>query len=64
MVEIGTITPPVGINVFVISGIDRRLKVEKVFRDLVPFVVLDICLSAVLFAIPGIITFLPNLAGI
>jgi TRAP-type C4-dicarboxylate transport system permease large subunit len=63
MVEIGTITPPTGINVFVISGIDKRLKPERIFRDLVPFVVLDLVVTAILFAFPAIVTFLPSIAG-
>jgi C4-dicarboxylate transporter DctM subunit len=63
-VEIGTITPPVGINVFVLSGIDKKLRIERIFRDLIPFVVLDLILTAVLFAFPAIVTFLPDLAGL
>jgi C4-dicarboxylate transporter DctM subunit len=63
MVEIGLITPPVGINVFVISGLFKGLTVESVFKSVLPFVLLDLAVVAVLFLNPGIITWLPSRAG-
>ena len=62
-VEIGLITPPVGVNAFIISGI-MKIPVEKVFRALVPFVVLDLCVTALFFAFPEIILVLPRQAGL
>jgi C4-dicarboxylate transporter DctM subunit len=63
MVEIGLITPPVGINVFVVAGMFKGLTVESVFRSVLPFVVLDLALVAVLFLVPEIILWLPSQAG-
>ncbi|MET7393747.1 TRAP transporter large permease [Dactylosporangium sp. NPDC005572] len=62
MTEIALITPPVGINVFVIAGIMKATKVEQIFRSVFPFVLLDLAVTAVLFAFPSIITWLPSIA--
>lgn len=63
LIEIGLITPPVGVNAFIISSI-AGVPVEKVFRALVPFVVLDLVFTAVLFTFPDLILFLPRWAGL
>lgn len=63
MIEIGLITPPVGTNAFIISGI-TRIPVEKVFRCLVPFVVLDLCVTSLFFAFPETVLWLPRYAGL
>jgi len=62
-VEIGLITPPVGLNVFIISAATGA-KVEQVFRFLVPFVVLDLAVTAALFCFPDIVLWLPRMAGL
>jgi C4-dicarboxylate transporter, DctM subunit len=62
-VEIGLITPPVGLNVFIISAATGA-KVEAVFRFLVPFVVLDLTFTAVLFMFPEIVLWLPRAVGL
>jgi tripartite ATP-independent transporter DctM subunit len=63
MTEIGLITPPVGINAFIISGATGA-KPERVFRYLVPFVVLDLALTALYFVVPDIILWLPRIAEV
>ncbi len=63
VVEIGLITPPVGINVFIISGI-IGIPSEKVFLRVLPFVVLDIAFTIVLFFFPDIVLWLPRQAGL
>lgn len=62
-VEIGLITPPVGLNGFIISGI-ARVPVVDVFKRLVPFVVLDLIVTAVFFFFPELILWLPRQAGL
>lgn len=62
-VEIGLITPPVGLNVFIVSAATGA-KVERVFGYLVPFVVLDLVLTAVYFVFPDLVLWLPRLAGL
>ncbi len=59
-IELGQITPPVGINAYVVSGISG-IPPERVFRGVWPFTVLDVLISAIIFVFPGIVLFLPNL---
>ncbi len=63
LIEIGLITPPVGINIFVVSGIVKE-PAERIFRAVTPFILLDIAVTAVLFIFPDIILFLPRAAGL
>lgn len=62
MIEIGLLTPPVGINVYVVSGLFRDLRVETVSRRIVPFVVAELVTVGILFVFPEIVTFLPDMA--
>lgn len=59
LIEIGLLTPPVGLNVYVVSGASG-VPVEKAFRGVMPFVVLDLALVALLVAFPDIVLWLPN----
>lgn len=61
VVAMGVITPPVGMNVYVIKGVAPDIPLEVIFKGIWPFLLaLFICL-AILIAIPQIATFLPNL---
>ncbi|MBW1861861.1 MAG: TRAP transporter large permease subunit, partial [Deltaproteobacteria bacterium] len=61
VVEIGQITPPVGINVYVLKGVAKDLTLQRIFKGVLPFLVADICHVALLIAVPQIATFLPSL---
>ncbi|OGP64706.1 MAG: C4-dicarboxylate ABC transporter permease [Deltaproteobacteria bacterium RBG_13_53_10] len=61
LVEIGQITPPVGINVFIMQGIAKDVPMYDIFRGIVPFLIADIVHVAMLIAFPQIALFLPNL---
>ena len=61
MVEMGQITPPVGINMFIIKGVAKEVPLEKIYRGVLPFIVADICHVALLVAVPEVATFLPSL---
>jgi C4-dicarboxylate transporter DctM subunit len=61
--EIGLITPPVGMNLYVIQGIAEKVPMGKVFRGAAPFVLVDFVHVAVLVALPVIATFLPDIMG-
>jgi C4-dicarboxylate transporter DctM subunit len=61
VVEIGQITPPVGINVFVISGIAKDVPMYTIFRGIVPFLFADIFEIILLVIFPQIATFVPDL---
>ena len=58
--EMGLITPPVGLNVFIIQGITQT-PMETIFRGVIPFLIADFCQIIVLILLPEIVLFLPNL---
>jgi C4-dicarboxylate transporter DctM subunit len=57
---IGVITPPVGVNVYVIKGISPDVPLEAIFRGIFPFVVAFIIVTIILMIFPQIATFLPS----
>jgi C4-dicarboxylate transporter DctM subunit len=59
--EIGLITPPVGLNVFVIKGVAPDVPIGTIFRGIIPFLIADICHVAVLIAFPQLVLFLPGM---
>ena len=59
--EMGVITPPVGVNVFVIKGIAPDVPLYVIFRGILPFLIALILMTALLVAFPGVAVFLPNL---
>ncbi|MFW6150299.1 MAG: TRAP transporter large permease [Chloroflexota bacterium] len=61
--EMGVITPPVGVNVYVIKAIAADVPLETIFRGIVPFLGALLVTVAILLALPRIATFLPSLAS-
>jgi C4-dicarboxylate transporter, DctM subunit len=59
--EMGVITPPVGVNVFVIKGIAPDIPLERIFRGILPFLAALIVFTILLMFFPEIATFLPGL---
>lgn len=59
--EAGVITPPVGINVYVIKGVVQDVPIETIFKGIFPFLVAIIVCIAILIFFPQIVTFLPDL---
>jgi len=60
VVEIGLISPPVGMNLFVLSALIPGLQTRTVFRGVMPFVAIDCVRLAILIAFPIISTWLPT----
>jgi C4-dicarboxylate transporter DctM subunit len=60
--EIGVITPPVGVNVYVIKGIADDVPLESIFKGILPFLIALIVAVAILTVFPQIATFLPSFA--
>jgi len=54
VVEVGLITPPVGMNLFVINAMAHDVPMLQTYRGVLPFVVTDIIRTIVLVAFPGI----------
>ena len=73
MAEICLITPPIGLNCFVVAGVSRELQDESgrslaiplhdVFRGIGPFFAADVLTVAVLLAVPDIVLWLPRTMG-
>ncbi|HPA73432.1 MAG TPA: TRAP transporter large permease subunit, partial [Spirochaetota bacterium] len=59
--QIGVITPPVGINVYVVSGVARDVPLEVIFRGVVPMLIALIIATLLLIPFPQIALFLPSL---
>jgi len=62
-VELALITPPMGINVFVIKGIAEDVSLLEVFLGVLPFCLALLVLIALVIAFPSLATYLPELAG-
>ena len=60
VVQIGLISPPVGMNIFVVKNLLRHLSIATVFRGVTPFTVALVALLAVIVAFPGLATWLPS----
>ncbi|MEW6668658.1 MAG: TRAP transporter large permease [Thermodesulfobacteriota bacterium] len=60
MTEVGCITPPVGLNVFVIHGIAPDVPMYTIFRGIIPFLVTNAVLIAVLILFPPLALLLPS----
>ncbi len=59
--EISLITPPVGLNVFVLKGVLGDVSTATIFRGTIPFWLADIARLLILVLIPSLVLFLPNL---
>lgn len=62
LAEIGLITPPLGLNVFVVAQA-AKMPVEDVFRGSLPFVFAILAVGILLFAFPQIVLILPEMMG-
>lgn len=60
VIEMGMITPPVGLNVFVVRGVAEGVPLTTVFRGVMPFLVAMIIGLLLIIAVPGIALVLPN----
>ncbi|EID0060499.1 TRAP transporter large permease [Vibrio vulnificus] len=59
--EISLITPPVGLNVFVLSGLIKDINTATIFRGVLPFWVADMVRLALIVLVPAIALYLPNM---
>ncbi|APG46720.1 TRAP transporter large permease [Phaeobacter porticola] len=62
MAEFCLITPPIGLNCFVVAGVRDDLTVQDVFKGVTPFFIADGITIALLVAFPAIVLWLPSLA--
>lgn len=59
--QMGVITPPVGINVYVVSGIERDIPLPEIFKGALPYLLMLVIAAVILIAFPQLCLFLPNL---
>lgn len=60
MIELSFITPPVGLNVFVVAGSSKEVTVEQAFRGIIPFGLADLATLGLFLVFPEIIMVLPR----
>jgi len=60
MVEIALITPPVGVNIYVVKGVAPDIPLEDIFKGTFPFLAMDFLTVALFIAVPQIVLWLPN----
>jgi tripartite ATP-independent transporter DctM subunit len=58
VVEVGLITPPVGMNLFVINSMDRQTPILATYRGVTPFVISDLLRTTILLLFPAISLFM------
>lgn len=61
--QMGVITPPVGVNVYVVSGIERDIPLTEIFKGAMPYLLMLVLSSILLIVFPQICLFLPGLFG-
>ncbi len=59
--QMGTITPPVGVCAYVVSGIERDVPLETIFRGCIPFLLALLAVAVLLILFPSVALFLPGL---
>lgn len=62
VVELGLITPPIGMNVFVIKGMAQEVPLTSIYKGVLPFVVAQMLLVVMVFFVPAIALWLPETA--
>lgn len=63
VVELGLITPPVGLNVFVISSLAKDVPMIEIFKGVIPFFCVEILRVGLIIAFPVITLWLPTLSS-
>jgi tripartite ATP-independent transporter DctM subunit len=61
--QMGVLTPPVGVNVYVVSGVARDVPLHVIFRGAMPLLLAIILLTLILIPFPEIALWLPRLMG-
>ncbi len=59
VVEISLITPPIGMNIFVIRSMNPEVPISDIFRGVVPFIIADLVRLLIIILFPALILYLP-----
>jgi len=60
VMNIGLITPPLGLSVYVISGVAKDIPIQRIFRGVVPMLFMMVICLVIIVIIPEVVTFLPD----
>jgi C4-dicarboxylate transporter DctM subunit len=60
LIELALMTPPVGMNIYVIAGVAREIPLHHIFIGVFPFIIADLITLTILIVFPQIILFLPR----
>jgi len=60
IIELGVLTPPIGLNIFVIHGVSKE-PLSIIYRGVVPFIIVLLIELALLAVFPGLVTYLPDM---
>jgi TRAP-type C4-dicarboxylate transport system permease large subunit len=63
LIEIGMITPPIGLNVFVLHGMAPELPMGTIYRGVLPVLIADGARVAVFILVPEVVLWLPRTLG-
>ncbi|MCA0961238.1 TRAP transporter large permease [Salipiger bermudensis] len=61
LIEMALITPPVGLNLFVVQSARAKGSMSEVILGVIPFVLVMLCMIALLIAVPGLALWLPSI---
>ena len=61
VVEISLITPPIGLNVFIMKSMLPDVPLEQIFKGIIPFFLADLVRLAIVILVPSVVLWLPNL---
>jgi len=64
VVEIGLITPPIGMNLFVVKGVAPRISIVEMSRGILPFIGADVVRLAFIVFVPGLVLWMPGWLGL
>lgn len=62
-IEVGMITPPIGMNVFVLHGVAGNIPLNTIFRGIFPFFYVDVVRIILIILVPAIALWLPGILG-
>ncbi|MBV1897038.1 MAG: TRAP transporter large permease [Rhodobacteraceae bacterium] len=61
LIEIGVVTPPVGLNCYVVNGIRPDIPLHEVFKGVTPFLIGEVVIIGIIVLFPDLVLMLPNM---
>jgi C4-dicarboxylate transporter, DctM subunit len=61
--EVGFLTPPLGMNLYIMQGVAKNVGIDRIFRGVLPFLASDAVHLLLLILFPAIILWLPGVLG-